>query len=358
METAPRPFSRDAQALRSGARRPARKENAMLSGVLKSTRAAGVPHSLVAEELDQVERILNNTLGPYRSSFGPLVQHLKHYRGKRLRPLLLLLVAKACGKVTPSHHVLAAVVEMIHTATLVHDDVLDDASTRRHVRTVNARWGNKVSILFGDLLFTNAFHLSSTIGDARACEWIGEATNRVCAGELRQTTERGNLDLDEDAYFTIVEGKTAALTECCGRLGAVYAGADPETVKRLAGFGRDLGIAFQIADDVLDLTGSEKTMGKTLGTDLAQRKLTLPLIYLFERLSDDDAGRCRRLLKDEHDDLGYVFEMLRETGAIEAARLKAEAFAEKAREALNDLPNTDARDVLEAIAHWAVRRTA
>lgn len=330
----------------------------MQNGMLKSGRASGVPLGLFAEELEHVERILSNTMAPYRAAFSPLTQHLKHYRGKRLRPLLLLLIAKACGKVTPSHHVLAAVVEMIHTATLVHDDVLDDASTRRHVRTLNAGWGNKVSILFGDLLFTNAFHLSSTIGDARACEWIGDATNRVCAGELRQTIERGNLELDEDAYFAIVEGKTAALTECCGRLGAFYSGADPETVQRLARFGRDLGIAFQIADDVLDLTGNEKNTGKTLGTDLAQRKLTLPLIYLFERLPATDAARCRRLLAEERSDLRYVFEMLHETGAIEAAQLRAEAFADRAREALNDLPNTDAREVLEGLTHWAVRREA
>ncbi len=330
----------------------------MLSGVLKSGRAAGVPFASVNDDLEHVERILTNTLAPFRSNFGPLLQHLKHYRGKRLRPLLLLLIGKACGKVAPSHHVLAAVVEMIHTATLVHDDVLDDATIRRHVRTVNAGWGNKVSILFGDLLFTTAFHLSSTIGDARACEWIGAATNRVCAGEMRQTMERGKLDLDEDAYFAIVEGKTAALTECCGRLGAFYSGADPETVNRLAGFGRDLGIAFQIADDVLDLTGSEKATGKTLGTDLAQRKLTLPLIYLFERLPESEANRCRRLLKEEQGDLRLIHDWLHETGAIEAAQLRAEAFADRARKALVDLPRTESRDALEAIAHWAVRREA
>ena len=138
---------------------------------------------------------------------------------------------------------------MIHTATLVHDDVLDEADTRRHVRTINADHGNKISILLGDLLFTQAFHLTSTLGDARACQWIGDATNRVCAGELRQISERGNLDLHEEDYFAIIEGKTAALTECCCRLGAFYAGAEPEIVGCLAAYGRHLGIAFQIADD-------------------------------------------------------------------------------------------------------------
>ena len=163
------------------------------------------------------------------------------------------------------------VVEMIHTATLVHDDVLDEAELRRHVPTVNAGWGNKVSILLGDMLFTHAFHLTSTV-DGRACQIIGEATNRVCAGELRQVSERGNLNLTETDYFAIVEGKTAALTECCGRLGALYSGASDEIANKLASFGRNLGLAFQIADDLLDLTGNEDTVGKTLGTDLEQRQ--------------------------------------------------------------------------------------
>lgn len=323
-----------------------------------STKVAGLSHSLLAGDLEQVERILNQTLAPYRSRFASLVKHLNQYRGKRLRPTLLLLIAHACGKATSAHHVLAAVVEMIHTATLVHDDVLDEADTRRHVCTVNAGWGNKVSILLGDLLFTNAFHLSSTIGDARACEWIGDATNRVCAGELLQTMERGNLNLNEDDYFAIVEGKTAALTECCGRLGAFFAGADPEQVERLAGFGRDLGIAFQIADDVLDLVGSEQTAGKTLGTDLQQRKLTLPLIYLFERVSADEAERYRRLLRQDRADLSELGDALRETEAIEAAQLKAEEFAERAREALGELPPSAYRSMLEGISGWAVRREA
>ncbi|MFO0804783.1 MAG: polyprenyl synthetase family protein [Gemmataceae bacterium] len=231
----------------------------------------------IAADIDESDRIFTATLAKYKSPFGPLIQHLKHYRGKRLRPALLLLVAKACDGITPAHHTLAAAVEMIHTATLVHDDVLDEADLRRHLPTVNAGWGNKVSILLGDMLFTHAFHLASTV-DVRACNIIGDATNRVCAGELRQITERGNLHLAEADYFAIIEGKTAALTECCCRLGALYAGASEDVAERMANFGRDLGLA-QIADDVLDLVGTESTAGKTLGTDLEQRKLTLPMIH-------------------------------------------------------------------------------
>jgi octaprenyl-diphosphate synthase len=314
--------------------------------------------ALIGADLEQVEQILGRALATYRSRFAPLVKHLNHYRGKRLRPTLLLLVARACGKVAAAHHVLAAVVEMIHTATLVHDDVLDEAKLRRHVRTINSGWGNKLSILLGDLLFTNAFHLSSTIGDVRACEWIGEATNRVCAGELLQTSERGNLNLSESDYLEIVEGKTAALTECCGRLGAFYAGADAETVQRLADFGRNLGIAFQIADDVLDIAGNERTAGKTLGTDLKQRKLTLPLIYLLERASSREADRYREMLRRDRIDFYVMLNALRDSGALAAAQLRAEQFAEQARESLIELPSSEFRIALEAIAEWSVRRSA
>src|SRR5262249_46353701 len=150
----------------------------------------------VAADLEAVERILADALRSRHRRVAEVLDHVRHYRGKRLRPLLLLLAARACGAVTPAHHVLGAVVEMIHTATLVHDDVLDDATVRRHVRTVNAGWGTQASILLGDHLFTHAFHLASTV-DARACRLIGEATNRVCEGELRQGLERGNLDLSE-----------------------------------------------------------------------------------------------------------------------------------------------------------------
>jgi octaprenyl-diphosphate synthase len=163
----------------------------------------------VAADLDAAERLLSRTVSSSAPGVQRLVAHLSHYRGKRLRPTLLLLTARACGRVVPAHHTLAAVVEMIHTATLVHDDVLDGATLRRHVATVNSGWGTQASILLGDYLFTHAFHLASSV-DARACRLIGAATNRLCAGELHQVVERGNLHLDEEAYFAIIDGKTAS----------------------------------------------------------------------------------------------------------------------------------------------------
>jgi octaprenyl-diphosphate synthase len=253
--------------------------------------------------------------------------------------------------------VLAAAIEMIHTATLVHDDVLDEADVRHHARTVNASWGNKVSILLGDLLFTNAYHLTSTLGDARACEWIGAAADRVCAGELRQLTEAGNLSLAADDYFAIIEDKTAALTECACRLGATYADATSEVVAVLARFGRDLGMAFQIADDLLDLVGEECKVGKTLGTDLKQRKWTLPLIYLFERLPEADSVLLQRRLREAPTDAaGEMIAALRTSDAIERTRRHAERLAAKASRTLDCLPPSPYRDALRLLTEWAVQR--
>jgi octaprenyl-diphosphate synthase len=315
--------------------------------------AAGPGFGPVAADIDAADRVFQATLAQYQSPFGPLLGHLKHYRGKRLRPALLLLTARACGGVTPAHHTLAAAVEMIHTATLVHDDVLDEADTRRHVRTVNAEWGNKVSILLGDMLFTHAFHLTSTV-DGRACQLIGEATNRVCAGELRQVCERGNLHLTEADYFAVVDGKTAALTEVCGRLGALYAGASESVAERLAEYGRNLGIAFQVADDLLDLTGDEGTAGKTLGTDLEQQKLTLPLIHALNALPADDADELRRLVRAAR--RADVAVVVQKAGSVAYARWRADEFARTARQALDGLPRSESRAILEQLTDWAIRR--
>jgi octaprenyl-diphosphate synthase len=314
------------------------------------------PFAPVAADLEVTDRLLASALAGYKPPVGRLVAHLRHYRGKRLRPALMLLAAKACGRVTPAHHTLGAVVEMIHTATLVHDDVLDEADTRRHVATVNHEWGNKAAILFGDMLFTHAFHLTSTV-DVRACQLIGEATNRVCAGELQQVSERGNLHLTEADYFQIIAGKTAALTEVAGRIGAIYAGAGEEVAEQLASYGRNLGLAFQIADDLLDLVGTEQKAGKTLGTDIEQQKLTLPLIHALATLPPAAAEALRDRLRTgtaaDRDDIAAT---LAETGSLDYARRRADEFTRNARSALACLPAGECRTILEHLTDWSARR--
>ena len=310
----------------------------------------------IARDLEIVERILRQTLSSPQPGVARLIDHLAHYRGKRLRPALLLLTAKACGGITPAHHTLAAVVEMIHTATLVHDDVLDDATVRRHASTINAGWGNQASILLGDWLFTHAFHLTSSV-DARACRLIGEATNRLCAGELHQICERGNLDLSEDAYFDIIDGKTAELTACCCRLGALYAGAPEHVVDHLAAYGRHLGLAFQIADDLLDLVGEERSVGKSLGTDLEQQKLTLPIIWHLAQAPAERSGWLRRLLESPgNHKREKLTPELEAHGAIAYARHRAEDFAARAAAELACLSPSPCQAILDQLSSRVVHR--
>lgn len=248
---------------------------------------------------------------------------------------------------------LSLVADDLRDVDRIHDDVLDEADVRRHLPTVNAAFGPKTSLLLGDMLFSAAFRLCSTV-DAQACEWIGEATNRVCAGELRQVSEAGNLDLSEADYFEIVAGKTGALTECCTRLGAHYAGADPDVVERLAAYGRDLGIAFQIADDVLDLGGDPFQTGKTLGTDVEQRKLTLPVIRALADLPEPEAARLRTALgRGSAADVGDI---LTAAGSVEAAEREARRHATAARRALTVVPASPYRTALEHLTEWVVRR--
>jgi octaprenyl-diphosphate synthase len=314
------------------------------------------PFAPIARDLEEVERLLRQTLASGRPGVERILAHLGPYRGKRLRPTLLLLTARACGRLTPAHHTLAAVVEMIHTATLVHDDVLDGATMRRHGRTVNADWGNQASILLGDYLFTHAFHLSSTVGDVRACRLIGEATNRVCAGELHQVCERGNLALTEDDYLDIIDAKTAELTSCCCQLGALFGDAREDVVEALSRFGRYLGIAFQIADDVLDLTGEESVAGKSLGTDLEQQKLTLPLIHLLQ--TSPEAERVRQVLTSPGNHKREALQAhLEKSGALQYAHARATEYARLAVSELGCLAPSEYRAILESLPGRAVNRS-
>jgi octaprenyl-diphosphate synthase len=331
-------------------------ESVTSSELTRRARAVDLFRPITADLLE-VERVLDKSLASRQPCVQELIGHLRHFRGKRLRPALLLLSARACGSLTRAHYTLGAVVEMIHTATLVHDDVLDNAQVRRHFPTVNAARGNQTSILLGDYLFTHAFHLASTLDDVRACRIIGEATNRVCEGELHQGTERGNLGLAEEEYLDMIDAKTAELTACCCRLGALYSGADEVVVERLASFGRALGVAFQIADDVLDLMGDEQTTGKSLGRDLEQQKLTLPIIHYLQEASAEAAGRVRWILASpENHKREALRPYLDESGALAYAGRRAEEFACRARAQLACLAPSECKSILEALPDSVVHR--
>jgi octaprenyl-diphosphate synthase len=218
-------------------------------------------------------------------------------------------------------------------------------------------WGNQASIMLGDYLFTHAFHLSSTLDDVRACRIIGESTNRLYVGELQQICRCGDIDLSEAEYFDIIDAKTAELTACCCKLGAMFADMNDEVVARLTNFGCSIGIAFQIADDVLDLIGEETLAGKSLGTDLQQQKLTLPLIHLLRHAPTEQAERVRSILTaaGNHKREALLPE-LRAAGSIDYAVRKAEAFVAQALGELECLPPSPGRAILEAVAQRVVRR--
>jgi len=314
----------------------------------------------IAAELGEAERILREELRNPHPCVDELTSHSFRLGGKRLRPLLVLLTAKALGGVRREHLVIAAVVEMIHTATLLHDDVLDEAHVRRHLPTVNALWNNEASVLAGDYLFTHAFYLASTLESTYGCREIGRATNTVCEGELRQVHSRGNFHLSEREYLGIIEAKTAALCACCCQLGAHYAGAAPEVVSNLTRFGRDLGIAFQIADDLLDVTGDEAATGKSLGTDLEKQKLTLPGIRLRDTLPPAELEGLEALWNDLSLEAptrqAHWRQWWSRSDALAYTRQRAQDFANSAREALAGLPDNRAAQTLRLLADFSVAR--
>ena len=313
----------------------------------------------IAADLAAAERIFETELASRFPFVQSLVGHCADFRGKRLRPALVLLTGRACGGTTPAHPVLAAVVEMIHTATLVHDDVLDESVVRRHAATINAEWGTETAVLLGDYLFTHAFHLAASLESTLACRWIGRATNLVCEGEMMQIHHRGNFDLTEHDYFAIIRGKTAELTAVSCRLGAHYAGAPADVVEALEEYGRNLGVAFQIADDVLDIWGEEHATGKSLGTDLEKQKLTLPLIRLLATAPPSTADAVRRVLAAADPKHRHLLRPhLESTGALRYAWSRAEHCAARAADALDVLPESSAKATLRDLAAYVVRRAS
>lgn len=310
----------------------------------------------LGEELDEISGIFESQLEGEHDIINQICRHVESYRGKMLRPSLVLLSALASGveEMSASHRIIAAVVEMIHMATLVHDDVLDEANTRRGGRTVNDLHGNEMAVMLGDYLISNAFHLCSSINRPEVNLLLGSTTNTLCEGELIQLGNRQNLSIGEDTYFTIVEKKTASLIGASCRLGAALTNDDEDTASRLERFGVASGIAFQITDDLLDLVGEEDVVGKSVGRDLEKGKLTLPIIYA---LGDADADFHEHLVKMiQSRDLVGLRGAVNESGAIDQAMKKAASLVEQAKSELQDLPETPARNLLAVLADGILER--
>lgn len=340
----------------------------MLSSLVQpGSRSASLAEALRGE-LREVEEIFERQLASDLPAVNALCRHVERYRGKMLRPTLVLLTGMAVrdglgdgvgggdglGPASRAHRVVAAVVEMIHMATLVHDDVLDEAEVRRQGATVNHLRGNEVAVMLGDFLISNAFHLCSTLGEPSINLFLGETTNTLCEGELVQLHHRENLSLDEATYFEIVRRKTAVLVGACCRLGATLAGAPPRTVESMRNFGTSLGVAFQIQDDLLDLAGRPDVVGKTLGRDLEKGKLTLPLILHLARVSPRERSEAIELI--ERRDSSTLLARLLADGAVEHARQRAVALVEEGKRELSTIAPSPARDLLSAMADAVIAR--
>ncbi len=312
----------------------------------------------VADDLAAVDELIRRRLASDVVLINELGRHIVAGGGKRLRPMVLLLAARACGYGGPHHVGLAAVVEFIHTATLLHDDVVDASELRRGQETANSIWGNEASVLVGDFLYSRAFQMMVEAGSMRVMEILAETTNTIAEGEVRQLLNCHDPDTTEERYLEVIRSKTAKLFEAAARLGAVLAGRPEAEEAALADYGLRLGIAFQLIDDVLDYRARPEETGKNLGDDLAEGKPTLPFIHALRESPPERAAALRRAIEEggrEH--IGTVLDAIEATGAIAYTEARARTEAERAITALEALPGSPAREALAALARFAVDRT-
>jgi len=313
--------------------------------------------ALIAGDVRTVDAVIRRRLDSNVALVRQVAEHIIGGGGKRLRPALLLLSAGACGYRGPHHHELAAVIEFIHTATLLHDDVVDESQLRRGRRTANAVFGNAASVLVGDFLYSRAFQMMAGVGSMRVMEVLADTTNTIAEGEVMQLLNVHHPDVDETAYLEVIRRKTAKLFEAAAQLGAVLGGAPRAVEEGLAAYGMHLGTAFQLVDDVLDYSGDLHETGKNLGDDLSEGKPTLPLIYAMKRGSPEQAAIVRHAIeRGGRDDFVPVVEAIRATGALEFARDQARQETASACGALAPLADSNYRQSLLHLATFAAER--
>ena len=338
-------------------------------GVSPTIKVKNIPNrikrtlELIKPQLRSVEDRIQKQANEFDPAVGSYVAYACESNGKRLRPALTLLTGGATGEINSSHEDLAVVLELIHAATLVHDDIIDGADTRRGQATVNAKWGNTISVLLGDCLFAHALKLSTTFSKAEISKRIATAAADVCSGEIVQTQRKFDLKLSIPDYFKIIEMKTAALFGAATELGAVINEASPEVVNSMRVFGINLGIAYQIYDDCLDIAGDESDAGKTLGSDLRKGKLTLPLLNLLQTASTSQRELfSAAIIRGDREDIEMLIAALRQPEGLEFAINTAKGFLKTAADQLNLLPKNQysngLRDVCgsvnEMLDHFAV----
>ena len=314
--------------------------------------------ALADDDMKRVDGLIRRRLSSDVVLINQIADHIIAGGGKRLRPMLHVLAAGAAGYRGDQHIKLAAVIEFIHTSTLLHDDVVDESDLRRGRKTANALWGNAASVLVGDFLYSRSFQLMVELDDMRVMRILADTTNTIAEGEVLQLLNIGNADVDEAAYLAVIERKTAVLFAAATELGGVLGALPEEQIAALRRYGMELGYAFQIADDLLDYVSDADTLGKNIGDDLAEGKPTLPLIYAMQKADPEQAQSLRHAI--EHgglDSLERIIAAIRDSGALDRTHERAVQHAKAARAALETLPSSAYRDALAALADYSVQRS-
>ncbi|MCW0379164.1 Octaprenyl diphosphate synthase [Xanthomonas sacchari] len=321
--------------------------------------ALGLPQiqMLAAPDMAEVDALIRRRLSSDVVLINQIADHIVSAGGKRLRPMLVVLAGRACGAGGPIQHQLAAIIEFIHTSTLLHDDVVDESDLRRGRSTANALWGNAPSVLVGDFLYSRSFQLMVELDSMAVMRLLADTTNRIAEGEVLQLLHVHNPDTDEAAYLRVIERKTAVLFAAGTRLGALASGASEAVQERLYDYGMQLGYAFQIADDVLDYTADAADLGKNLGDDLAEGKATLPLIHAMAHADDVTRARLRQIVEQgDASAMPEVLAAIDASGGIDYSRRRAADYAAAAERALDGLPENEAVAALRGLARYAVER--
>ncbi len=313
--------------------------------------------ALIADDMAAVDTLIRARLSSDVPLVNSVAEHIIAAGGKRLRPALVLLASRATGYNGHDHRLLATIIEFIHTATLLHDDVVDESDLRRGRRTANAIWGNAASVLVGDFLYSRAFQLMVEADQMPIMRILADTTNAIAEGEVLQLMYVRNPDTDEAAYLEVIERKTAVLFAAAARLGGMLAGATPALEQNMHDYGLNLGLAFQIADDVLDYTADPEALGKNLGDDLAEGKPTLPVICALARSTGESAARLRRAIQEgDAEHLPDIVTLILDSGALDYCRERARGYADAALAALEPLPASPQREAMEVLARYAVGR--
>jgi len=312
----------------------------------------------IKSELETFNQLFKDSMRSKVGLVDLVARYIIRQKGKKIRPLLVLLSAKIAGGVTERSYRGAVLVELLHTATLVHDDVVDNADKRRGFWSINALFKNKVAVLMGDYLLSRGLMIAVEGKDYDFLQVITDTVKRMSEGELLQIKKTRKLDIDEETYFRIISDKTASLIETCCEIGALSATDNKEYHSAMKSFGHSIGLAFQIRDDILDYEGTFKVIGKPVGGDIKEKKITLPLIYSLGKVEKKEASQIRHIIKNgkKRDNVNEVINFVKKNGGIDYAISKAKYYSDKAKEALSILPDSQSKIALEALVTFIIDR--